>query len=160
MAATVAQLRCGAVLMHTRGRPDEWRSLRPVDDMVALVREELRQSLELAEAAGVAHDRLVLDPGFGFGKRLEENYPLLARFEEFGALGFPLLAGPSRKSFVGQATRRAGGVPAASERLAGSLAAAVICILKGAHIIRVHDVKETMEAAAMTDAVLGDRRGR
>jgi len=160
MAATVAQLRCGAVLMHTRGRPDEWRSLRPVDDMVALVREELRQSVELAEATGVAHDRLVLDPGFGFGKRLEENYPLLARFEEFGALGFPLLAGPSRKSFVGQATTRAGGVPAASERLAGSLAAAVICILKGAHIIRVHDVKETMEAAAMTDAVLGDRRGR
>jgi dihydropteroate synthase len=160
MAATVAPLRCGAVLMHTRGRPDEWRTLRPVDDMVAVVREELRQSAELAQAAGVARDRLVLDPGFGFGKRLEENYPLLARFEEFAALGFPLLAGPSRKSFVGQATARGGGAPAASERLAGSLAAAVICILKGAHIIRVHDVKETVEAAAMADAVLGDRRGR
>jgi dihydropteroate synthase len=154
MTATVAELGCGAVLMHTRGRPDEWRTLPRVDDMVALVRDDLRHSAELAQAAGMARDRLVLDPGFGFGKRLDENYPLLARFEEFAGLGFPLLAGPSRKSFVGQATARTGTPPAASERLAGSLAAAVICILKGAHIVRVHDVKETVEAAAMADAVL------
>jgi dihydropteroate synthase len=154
MPAAVAASGCGAVIMHTRGRPEEWRALPTVDDMVALVREELQQAAELAQRAGVARDRLVLDPGFGFGKRLEENYPLLARFEEFAALGFPLLAGPSRKSFVGQATARAGGVPAATERLAGSLAAVVICILKGAHIVRVHDVKETAEAAAMADAVL------
>lgn len=154
MAATLAELGCGAVLMHTRGRPDQWRTLPEVGDMVALVRDELRRSSERALDAGVARDRLVLDPGFGFGKRFEENYPLLARFQEFAALGFPLLAGPSRKSFIGRATSRAGVTTPAGERMVGSLAAAVICIMKGAHIVRVHDVKETVEAAAMADAVL------
>ena len=154
MPATLAQLRCGAVLMHTRGRPDEWASLPPVDDMIALICGDLRQSVQNALSAGIAGQRLVLDPGFGFGKRLQENFPLLRRFEEFHALGFPLLAGPSRKSFVGSATARAGVTLPARERVVGSLAAAVICIMKGAHIVRVHDVRETVEAAAMADAVL------
>lgn len=154
MAAALAELGCGAVLMHTRGRPDQWHTLPEVDDMVALVGDELRQSSERALSAGIARDRLVLDPGFGFGKRFEENYPLLARFQEFAALGFPLLAGPSRKSFIGRATSRAGVTTPAGERMVGSLAAAAICIMKGAHIVRVHDVKETVEAAAMVDAVL------
>ena len=144
--------------MHTRGRPDQWRTLPVVDDMVALVAGELRSSSECALSAGVARDRLVLDPGFGFGKRFEENYPLLARFEEFAALGFPLLAGPSRKSFIGQATSRARVATPAGERMGGSRAAAVICIMQGAHIVRVHDVKETVEAAAMVDAVLNSAR--
>jgi dihydropteroate synthase len=154
MAATVAELRCGVVLMHTRGHPDEWRTLPEVEDMVELVCNELRSLSENALRSGIERDRLVLDPGFGFGKRFEENYPLLARFEEFHALGFPLLAGPSRKSFVGRATSRVTGTAPAHERIVGSLAAAVICIMKGAHIVRVHDVKETVEAAAMADAIL------
>jgi dihydropteroate synthase len=143
--------------MHTRGRPDQWRSLPPLesDDVVALVCQGLRQSSEIALRAGVARERIVLDPGFGFGKRFEENYPLLARFEEFHALGFPLLAGPSRKSFIGRATTRAGSTIPADQRVIGSVAAAVIAILKGAHIIRVHDVRETVEAAALVDAILG-----
>ena len=155
MTRTVAELGCGAVLMHTRGRPDQWRSLPPVDDVVALVYDGLRQSSEIALQAGVARERIVLDPGFGFGKRFEENYPLLARLEEFHALGFPLLAGPSRKSFIGRATARAGSTLPADQRVIGSVAAAVIAILKGAHIVRVHDVRETLEAAAMADAILG-----
>lgn len=160
MAAALAELGCGAVLMHTRGRPDQWHTLPEVDDMVALVGDELRQSSERALSAGIAQDRLVLDPGFGFGKNFEENYPLLARFQEFAALGFPLLAGPSRKSFIGRATARGGSTTPAEERMVGSLAAAVICIMKGAHIVRVHDVKETVEAAAMVDAVLRQVNGR
>ena len=154
MAATIAELGCGAVLMHTRGRPEQWRSLPPVDDMVGLVGRELAESVEMALRAGVARDRLVLDPGFGFGKNYEENYPLLARFEEFQRLGFPLMAGVSRKSFIGKLMARGGTVPAPDERLSGSVAAAVICILKGAHIIRAHDVKATVEAAAVADAGL------
>jgi dihydropteroate synthase len=154
MARAIAELGCGAVLMHTRGRPDEWRSLPEVDDMVGLVRDGLRQSSEAALKAGVARERIVLDPGFGFGKRFEENYPLLARFEEFHALGFPLLAGPSRKSFVGRATARAGNTIPADRRIIGSVAAAVISIMKGAHMVRVHDVRETVEATAMADAIL------
>lgn len=151
MAATVAELGCGAVLMHTRGRPEQWRSLPPVDDMVALVSRELGESAEMALRAGVGRERVVLDPGFGFGKNYEENHPLLARFEEFQRLGFPLLAGVSRKSFVGKLMARGGAVPAPDKRLSGSVAAAVICILKGAHIIRAHDVKATVEAAALAD---------
>ncbi len=159
MPQTLAELACGAVLMHTRGRPHEWRSLPPAEDMVALVCEGLRASSELALRAGVERARLVLDPGFGFGKRFEENYPLLARFEEFHALGFPLLAGPSRKSFVGHAVARFGETPAPDRRVIGSVAAALIGILKGAHIVRVHDVRETVEAAALADAVANyDRR--
>jgi dihydropteroate synthase len=156
MPAAIAELRCGAVLMHTRGRPDEWKTLPPVEDMVAMVSRELGGRANAALRSGIERARLVLDPGFGFGKRLDENYPLLARFEEFHALGFPLLAGPSRKSFVGRATSRGGGAAPAHARMAGSLAAAVLCIMKGAHVVRVHDVKETVDAAAMADAVLNN----
>lgn len=157
MASTVAQLSCGVVLMHARGRPQEWRSLPPVDDMVALVSRELRECARAAMAAGIGRERIVVDPGLGFGKNYEQNYPLLAHFEEFHHLGFPLLAGASRKSFLGKAMARGGPMPAASQRLTGSLAAAVIAIAKGAHIVRAHDVKETVEAAAVADAILQTR---
>ena len=154
MARAVAELGCGVVLMHTRGRPDQWRTLPPMDDVLALVCDGLRRSSEIAQQADVARDRIVLDPGFGFGKRFEENHPLLARFEGFHALGFPLLAGPSRKSFIGRATARNGSTLPAEQRVIGSVAAAVIAIMKGAHIVRVHDVRETVEAAALADAIL------
>lgn len=155
-AATVAALGCAVVLMHTRGRPEQWRALPPVDNMVALVSRELAESAHMALQAGVAPDRLVLDPGFGFGKNYEENHPLLARFEEFQRLGFPLMAGVSRKSFIGKLLARNGEAPPPDQRLSGSVAAAAICILKGAHIIRAHDVKATVEAAVVADAALSE----
>jgi dihydropteroate synthase len=97
----------------------------------------------------------VLDPGFGFGKNFEENYPLLAHFERLHRFGFPLLAGTSRKSFVGRTVgQRAGKDAPPAERLYGSLAAMVASILGGAHIVRVHDVKAAVEAAAVADEVL------
>ena len=99
--------------------------------------------------------RIVLDPGFGFGKNFEENYPLLAHFDQLHRLGFPLLAGTSRKSFVGRTVgKRAGKDAPPSDRLYGSLAAMVASILRGAHIVRVHDVKPAVEAAAVADEVL------
>ncbi len=159
MPKRLAELKCGAVLMHVRGRPADWRTLPPVDDMAALVARELSEWADAAIKAGVARERLVLDPGFGFGKNYEQNYPLLARFGEFHRLGFPLLAGVSRKSFIGRAMARAGVEPAAEQRLAGSLAAAVIAIMKGAHIVRAHDVKATVEAAAVADAIAAEGRG-
>ncbi len=106
MAKTLAELKVGAVLMHTRGRPQEWRSLPPIGDPVLMVKRDLRQWAEAATLAGVKRDRLVLDPGFGFGKRFEENYPLLAHFAELQQMGFPLLAGVSRKSFIGRMLAR------------------------------------------------------
>lgn len=100
MKKTVAELKCGVVLMHMRGRPEEWRNLPPAGDIVLLVKRELKDWAEAAVLAGVRRERIVLDPGFGFGKRFDENYPLLNRFSDLQAAGFPLLAGTSRKSFI------------------------------------------------------------
>jgi len=167
MAKTVAELKVGAVLMHSRGRPEEWRSLPPIGDPVLIVKRDLRQWAEAATLAGVKRDHLVLDPGFGFGKRFEENYPLLAHFGELQQMGFPLLAGVSRKSFIGRMLAGDGlagdGLAGegkdkkdaqVSERLYGTLAAETGLILKGAHIIRTHDVRFALEAARVADAML------
>ncbi len=156
MAKTLAELKLGAVLMHTRGRPEEWPSLPPIGDPVLMVKRDLRQWAEAATLAGIKRDRLVLDPGFGFGKRFEENYPLLAHFAELQGMGFPLLAGVSRKSFIGRMLARDGKDKDAevSERLYGTLAAEAGLILKGAHIIRTHDVRFALEAARVADAMV------
>jgi dihydropteroate synthase len=154
MAKTLAELKVGAVLMHTRAHPHEWRNLPPIGDPVLLVKRELRQWAEAATLAGIKRDHLVLDPGFGFGKRLEENYPLLAHFGELQQMGFPLLAGVSRKSFIGRALARDGKDAPVDKRLYGTLAAEAALILKGAHIIRTHDVRVAAQAARMVDKVV------
>jgi dihydropteroate synthase len=154
MAKTLAELKVGAVLMHTRGRPEEWRALPPIGDPVLLVKRDLRQWAEAATLAGIKRDHLVLDPGFGFGKRFEENYPLLAHFAELQQMGFPLLAGVSRKSFIGRALAHDGKDAPVEERLYGTLAAEAALILKGAHIIRTHDVGLASQAAKLVDAIV------
>ena len=153
MAKIVAELKCGAVLMHMRGRPEEWKELPPLDDVVLLVKRELTEWAQKAELAGVRRERIVLDPGFGFGKRFDENYPLLARFAEI-QVGFPLLAGTSRKSFIGRTLRRDGKDAPPEDRLYGTLATQTALILKGAHILRVHDVRAAVDAARVADAIL------
>src|SRR5262244_3836967 len=102
MPTTVADLGCGVILMHTRGRPEEWRSLPESPDIVAEVKRDLRAWSQAALAAGIVRDRMVIDPGFGFGKSFEQNYPLLARLGDLNELGLPILAGTSRKSFIGR----------------------------------------------------------
>jgi len=154
MAKTLAELKVGAVLMHTRGRPVEWPSLPPIGDAVLIVKRDLRQWAEAAILAGIKRDRLVLDPGFGFGKRFEENYPLLAHFAELQQMGFPLLAGVSRKSFIGRSLASDGKDASVTDRLYGTLSAETALILKGAHIIRTHDVRFAVEAARVTDAIV------
>ncbi|HLB92593.1 MAG TPA: dihydropteroate synthase [Terriglobales bacterium] len=156
MPKTLAELKIGAVLMHTRGRPQEWASLPPIGDPVLTVKRDLRQWAETATLAGVKRDRLVLDPGFGFGKRFEENYPLLAHFTELQQTGFPLLAGVSRKSFVGRMLAKDGKDSEVGERIYGTLAAESILILKGAHILRTHDVRIAVEAARVADAIVAN----
>lgn len=156
MAKTLAELKVGAVLMHTRGRPEEWKALPPIGDPVLIVKRELRQWAETATLAGIKRDRLVLDPGFGFGKRFEENYPLLAHFGELQQMGFPLLAGVSRKSFIGRTLGRDGKDAEVAERVYGTLAAETTLIVKGAHIIRTHDVRVAVEAARIADAIVAN----
>jgi len=157
MAKTAAELKCGVVLMHIRGRPEEWRTLPPPGDIVLIVKRELRDWAEAAVLAGVRRERIALDPGFGFGKNFDQNYPLLARFDELQSLGLPLLAGTSRKSFVGRTLARDGKDAAPQERLHGTLATHAALILKGAHILRTHDVKAAVDAARVTDAILQAR---
>ena len=157
MAKTIAAIKCGAILMHMRGRPEEWRTLPPPGDIVLLVKRELRDWVEAAVLAGVRRERIALDPGFGFGKNFEQNYPLLARFQELQSLGFPLVAGTSRKSFLGRTLAKDGKDAAAADRLYGNLAAHTALILKGAHILRTHDVKAAVEAAKVADAILEAR---
>jgi dihydropteroate synthase len=155
MAQTLAELGCGVVLMHMRGRPAEWRKLPPLGNPVELVARELGEIADAAMRAGIAREKIVVDPGLGFGKSFEENYPLIDRFDEFRRLGFPLLAGPSRKSFVGRTLRKNGVDAPPDQRLYGTLAAMTAVILKGAHIVRVHDVRAAVEAAKVADAIVG-----
>jgi dihydropteroate synthase len=154
MRKTLAQLKCGAVLMHMRGRPEQWRSLPPVADMVMLVKRELRDWADAAAMAGVKRERIVLDPGFGFGKNFQENYPLLKRFEEFHELRYPVLAGVSRKSFIGRAMARNGTDAPVSERLIGTVATETALVLKGAQIIRTHEVRSCFDALRIADIVV------
>ena len=162
MTKTLAELKVGAVMMHSRGRPTEWGSLPPIGDPVLMVKRELRQWAETATLAGIKRDRIVMDPGFGFGKRFEENYPLLAHLAELQQMGFPLMAGVSRKTFIGRLLARncrgdninISKDAEISERLYGTLAAETALILKGAHIIRTHDVRSAVDAARVADAVV------
>jgi dihydropteroate synthase len=154
MVKTLVTLKCGVVVMHMRGRPDEWRTLPTAPDIVMLVKRELRDWAEIALVAGMKRERIVLDPGFGFGKNFQENYPLLKRFDELHQLRYPLLAGVSRKSFIGRALARNGKDAPVSERLYGTVAAEAAVALKGAHIIRTHDVKACADALRIADVVV------
>jgi dihydropteroate synthase len=157
MAKTLAEIKCGVVLMHMRGRPEEWRTLPPPGDIVLQVKRELREWTEAAVQAGIRRERIMLDPGFGFGKSFEQNYPLLSHFQDLQSLGFPLLAGTSRKSFLGRTLAKDGKDAAPADRLYGNIAAQTALILKGAHILRTHDVKAAVEAANVADAILQAR---
>lgn len=158
LAASCADSGAGVVLTHTRGRPEEWRTqpqLAP-DALLTMVRDELAASLSVAAAAGISPDAVLLDPGYGFGKRFGENYALLARQRELLALGRPLLAGVSRKSFLGHtlAPLFAGNPAPERARETASLAAMTAAILHGASVVRVHAVRPALEAARIADAIL------
>ncbi len=161
IAGVCAEFGAGVVLSHTRGRPEEWRAqpqLAP-DALLSTVREGLAASLAAAQAAGIAPNRIVVDPGYGFGKRFGENYALLSRQAELLALGRPLLAGLSRKSFLGRtlAPLFGGSDAPIDARGNASLAAMTAAILQGASIVRVHEVRHAVEAACIADAILEAR---
>lgn len=161
IAEVCAEFRAGVVLSHTRGRPEEWRSQPQLESeaLLATVRDGLAGSLKVAEQAGIPKDFIILDPGYGFGKRFGENYTLLARQGELLTLGRPLLAGLSRKSFLGNTLSPLFGGEAApvTARENASLAAMTAAILNGASIVRVHAVRPAVEAARIADAILAAR---
>lgn len=153
MSATCASTGCGVILMHTRGRPQDWPHQPPLaaNEILPLVLAGLEERLKAALVAGIPREKIVLDPGFGFGKRLDENYPLLAHLDELRQLNQPILAGVSRKSFLAHSLP---GNVASQDRLSVTLAANTAAILNGAHSLRVHDVRPAVEAAAIADRVL------
>jgi len=146
LARTVSNHDGGLVLNHMRGRPETWAKLGPMRDPVATIVKELEASVSRARGVGIDKQRLVIDPGFGFGKRKEQNSLILDRLSELAVLDLPILAGPSRKSFLTH--------PTASETSYATAAAVAACVLRGAHLIRVHDVKAMRAAADVADEIL------
>jgi dihydropteroate synthase len=146
----VAESKCAVCLMHKKGEPATMQREPHYDDVVAEVKDFLKQRIEAVKAAGIAAERIVVDPGFGFGKTAAHNLELLRRLKEFAPLNLPLLAGLSRKSTLGKITGRP-----VEERLAGSLAMALLALQGGATILRVHDVKETRDVIAVWQAYEG-----
>ncbi|HEY0564552.1 MAG TPA: dihydropteroate synthase, partial [Terriglobales bacterium] len=126
------------------------------EEVMPVVSHGLSGLSERALLSGIARERIALDPGFGFGKRFDENYPLIAGLAQIAALGFPIVAGVSRKSFLARTVARRRNLQEVpmSERATATTAANVACVLNGAHILRVHDVQPAVEAAAIADAIL------
>ncbi len=149
MAALVAERGCEVCLMHMLGEPRTMQRAPAYDDVVGDVRAFLAERLRFALRAGIAEERVWLDPGIGFGKTIDHNLDLLRRLDELVALGRPLVVGTSRKSFLGTITGRPAG-----ERVAGTLATNVLALARGASIFRVHDVAEACDALAVAAATL------
>ncbi len=143
-----AAVDCAVCVMHMQGEPDTMQRRPEYTDVVAEVKQYLQRRLLACEAAGIDRDRLVIDPGFGFGKTVAHNLALVRQLPDLVALRLPVLMGMSRKSTIGVLTGRPDG-----GRLAGSLAFAVAAVLRGAHIIRAHDVAETVDALKVAHAV-------
>jgi len=141
-------------LMHMQGDPKTMQQSPHYDDLIAEVDGYFVQHIAQCLEAGIAKDKLLLDPGFGFGKNLHHNYELLARLAEFHHFGLPLLVGMSRKSMIGQLLH-----VSPEQRVAGSIACAVIAAMQGAQIVRVHDVKETVQAMRIVEATLSAKKG-
>lgn len=148
MAEVVAGAGAGVVLMHMRGEPATMRERAHYDDAPREVASELRRAVERARGAGVADAAIVLDPGIGFAKNAAQSFAVLSRLQPLLGLGFPVLVGPSRKSFIGSVVD----VPP-ERRLAGTVAACVAAYLQGARIFRVHDVEPVSQALAVADAI-------
>jgi dihydropteroate synthase len=144
----VAKSNAAVCLMHKQGDPQNMQQQPRYQNVIAEVYSFLRERIAAAEAAGIAGERIVVDPGFGFGKTLAHNLDLLRGLEEFRALGVPVLAGLSRKSMLGAITGREVG-----ERAAASVAAALLAVQRGAAIVRVHDVRETVDALKVLNAM-------
>ena len=150
MRDVVAKYRVPVIIMHIKGQPRNMQQNPHYDDLIGEIYAYLEQCTQLAEAAGIKREDIIIDPGIGFGKRLMDNYEILRRLNEFKGLGYPILIGPSRKSFIGKVLD----LPP-DQRLEGTIAAVAIGIQNGAHIVRVHDVKELTRACRIIDLLVG-----
>jgi dihydropteroate synthase len=155
IADEVAKTGAGLVLMHSRGTPATMHRLPPVADIVIEVIHSLRGSIAMAQRRGVERESIVIDPGIGFGKTRDQNLELIAKLDQLANAfpDFPILIGTSRKSFIGYLLKNDDEPAAVTERLHGTMATIAAAILRGAHIVRVHDVKAAVETARVADAI-------
>jgi len=160
LAEVARRHRAPLILMHMRGNPTDMQKRPFARDVMRDVIGGLRQGVARARKAGVAKSQILLDPGFGFGKSYAQNYELLARLPEIVALGFPVVTGTSRKSFVGRALANGKEPWPVEERLLGTAATVTAEILGGAHIIRVHDVAEMIQVARVASVIFASAGGR
>ena len=149
MAGVVARCQAGLVLMHIQGTPKNMQEDPHYDDLLEEIKDYLRESIKLAEQAGIKEDKIIIDPGIGFGKKIEHNLSILKNLRRFEELGKPIMVGTSRKSFIGKLLD----LPV-EDRLEGSLASVAVSILNGANIVRVHDVGESVRVARLVDAIM------
>ena len=149
VGAVLENSSCGIILMHMQRDPLTMQFNPEYHDVIAQVKAFLKERADLLLSKGVGQDRIAIDPGFGFGKNLEHNLQMLAQFQAFSSLGYPVLAGISRKSMLGKVTGKD-----TDERLAPSIAAAVMSADRGASIVRVHDVAQTVDALKLWEAVI------
>jgi len=159
MAEVVAQYDCPIILNHTKGRPENMQKDIYYDDVMVEIIQFLKQQIDYGIKKGIKPDRFIVDPGIGFGKKIEHNVEIIKRLKELKILGYPILIGISRKSFIGKILENLLGnreyLP--KERLNGALAATSVAVFNGAHIVRTHDVKETVEFLTILDTIRGYR---
>jgi len=149
MAGVAAKANCPVIVMHIKGSPKDMQEKACYESLMDEVIEYLAGSIETASLAGVEEDKIVIDPGIGFGKSLKDNLNIIKNLSELKVLGRPILVGLSRKSFIGRLTGTE-----LDDRLEGTISASVLSIAGGAHILRVHDIKEARRAARIADAIL------
>jgi dihydropteroate synthase len=152
IADVAARERAPLVLMHMRGEPATMQKIAPSPDIFLEIERDIDLAIAEAEKRGVSRKQIIFDPGIGFGKTLDQNLAILNRLDRFESLGVPIMIGTSRKSFIGRLTGRPEG-----ERIFGTAASVASAIIRGAHMIRVHDVKEMVEVARVTDAIINVR---
>ena len=150
MAPLVAKKNASVILMHIKGTPRDMQKNPHYDNLIEEIKSFFQQQVEVAKMAGVRSKKIILDPGIGFGKRLEDNFAIIRELGQIRAMGYPVLLGPSRKSFIGMALD----IPV-EERLEGTLASITAGIMNGARIVRVHDIVETRRAVTITEKIIG-----
>ena len=153
MADVAASHKAAVILMHMKGTPENMQDAPRYKDIIKEITDYLKKSIKVAVSAGIKKENIIIDPGIGFGKTLEHNLTILSNLQKFTVLGHPICIGTSRKSFIAKLI----GSDDPDDRLAGTIATCAIAIMNGARILRVHDVKEAVQAARITDRLTNDK---
>ena len=151
LAGVISEAGVGVILMHMRGTPATMQRMPPSPDILAEILKDLGEAVDRATVAGVPGDRILLDPGIGFGKTVQDNLKILNRLSFLQRFGFPLLLGTSRKSFLGKILETE-----VSQRVYGTAAAVAASVIRGAHLVRVHDVREMRQVVDIADAIMNE----